>query len=177
MDDNTKKEQFSYAYIKLLASISGLAVIEAARPLDNVGIDITIRAPGMIRGILSPSIDAQVKCTATDVRKSTVIKYPLPVNNYRTLISKSVTPQILIIVTVPTQIEDYVNILDLQNETLVKSCAYWISLKGRQDTKNDKTITIDIPRENVLTPDVLKKQIEDEADNKNRLLSLEKPLE
>lgn len=65
MDDNTKKEQFSYAYIKLLASISGLVVIEAARPLDNAGIDITIRAPGMIRGILSPSIDAQVKCTAT----------------------------------------------------------------------------------------------------------------
>lgn len=159
MDDNTKKEQFSYAYIKLLASISGLVVIEAARPLDNVGIDITIRAPGIIRGILSPSIDAQVKCTATDVRKSTVIKYPLPVNNYRTLISKSVTPQILIIVTVPTQIEDYVNILDLQNETLVKSCAYWISLKERQDTKNDKTITIDIPRKNVLTPDVYYKRL------------------
>lgn len=87
------------------------------------------------------------------------------------------TPQILIIVTVPTQIEGYVNILDLQNETLVKSCAYWISLKGRQDTKNDKTITIDIPEKNVLTPDVLTKQIEDEADNKSKLLSLEEPLE
>jgi Domain of unknown function (DUF4365) len=128
MDDNTKKEQFSYTYIKLLASISGLLVIEAARPLDNAGIDITIRAPGMIKGILSPSIDAQVKCTATDVRKSTVIKYPLLINNYRTLISKSVTPQLLIIVTVPTQIASCINVLDLQNETLLKSCAYWISL-------------------------------------------------
>jgi Domain of unknown function (DUF4365) len=177
MDDNTKKEQFSYTYIKLLASISGLLVIEAARPLDNAGIDITIRAPGMIKGILSPSIDAQVKCTARDVIKSTVIKYPLPINNYTRLISKSINPQILIIVTMPTQIADCVNILDLQNETLVKSCAYWISLKGRQETKNDKTITIEIPRGNVLTPDVIRKLIEDEADNKNRLLSLEEPLE
>ncbi|RUS92780.1 hypothetical protein DSM106972_098300 [Dulcicalothrix desertica PCC 7102] len=60
---------------------------------------------------------------------------------------------------------------------MVKSCAYWISLKGRQDTKNDKTVTIEIPGENVLTPDVLLKLVEDEADNKNRLLSLNEPFE
>lgn len=177
MDDNTKKELFSYAYIKLVASISGLVVTETARALDNVGIDITIRAPGIIKGILSPSIDAQVKCTVTNVTKNTSIKYPLLINNYRMLISKSVTPQILIIVTVPTQLASCINVFDLQKETLVKSCAYWISLKGRQDTKNDKTITIEIPRENILTPDILIKLIENEADEKNRLLNLNEPLE
>lgn len=43
MDDNTKKEEFSYAYVKLLASVSGLIVTDASRALDNAGVDITIR--------------------------------------------------------------------------------------------------------------------------------------
>ncbi|KYC35952.1 hypothetical protein WA1_48965 [Scytonema hofmannii PCC 7110] len=75
MDDNTKKEEFSYAYVKLLASVSGFIVTDASRALDNAGIDITIRAPGIIKGIFSPGIDAQVKCTSQDVVKDTFIKY------------------------------------------------------------------------------------------------------
>ncbi len=140
----------------------------------RAGIDITIRAPGIIRGILSPSIDAQVKCTAKDVVKDTFIKYPLQVKNYRRLISKSVVPQILIVVIVPKDMSSIINIL--QNETFVKSCAYWISLKGREDTNNDETITIEIPRDNVLTSQVLIDQIENEAERKNRLLDLEDSL-
>ncbi len=171
MDDNTKKEEFSYAYVKLLASVSGFIVTDANRALDNAGIDITIRAPGIIKGIFSPGIDAQVKCTSQDVVKDTFIKYPLPVKNYRRLIGKSAVSQILIIVVVPKDLSNVINIL--QNETFVKSCAYWTSLKGRQDTSNDETITIEIPKENVLTSQVLKDQIENEAERKMRLLNLE----
>jgi hypothetical protein len=83
MDDNTKKEEFSYAYVKLFTSVSGFIVTDASRALDNAGVDITIRAPGIIEGIFSPSIDAQVKCTAKNVIKETFIKYSLPVRNYR----------------------------------------------------------------------------------------------
>lgn len=122
MDDNTKKEEFSYAYVKLLASVSGLIVTEASRALDNAGIDIIIRAPGIIKGVFSPSIDAQVKCTAKDVVKDTFVKYLLPVKNYRRLIAKSAVPQILIVVIVPKEMLNIINIL--QNETFVKSCAY-----------------------------------------------------
>ncbi|GAA6622664.1 DUF4365 domain-containing protein [Scytonema sp. NUACC26] len=171
MDDNTKKEEFSHAYVKLLASVSGFIVTNASRALDNAGIDITIRAPGIIEEIFSPSIDAQVKCTAKDIIKETFIKYPLPVNNYRRLIGKSAVSQILIIVVVPKDMSNVINIV--QNETLVKSCAYWISLKGRQDTTNNETITIEIQKDNVLTSQVLKNQIENEAKRKMRLLDLE----
>lgn len=171
MDDNTKKEEFSYAYVKLLASVSGLIVTEASRALDNAGIDITIKAPGIIKGVFSPSIDAQVKCTAKDVVKDTFVKYLLPVKNYRRLIVKSAVPQILIVVIVPKEMLNIINIL--QNETFVKSCAYWISLKGRENTDNDERITIEIPKENILTPQVLTDLIENEAERKNRLLDLE----
>jgi hypothetical protein len=57
-------------------------------------------------------------------------------------------------VVVPKDISQIVNIV--QNETAIKSCAYWISLKGRQDTNNNETSAIEIPKENVLTSQVLK---------------------
>ncbi|NJL09522.1 MAG: DUF4365 domain-containing protein [Calothrix sp. SM1_7_51] len=171
MDDNTKKEEFSYGYIKLLASISGLVVTESNRALDNAGIDINIKAPGEIKGVFSPNIDAQVKCTSRDIVKYNILKYPLPIKNYRRLIGKSSVPQILIIVTVPKEINDWLNITD--GETLVKSCAYWISLKGWSATENQTNITVDIPTKNVLTPTVLKDQIETEGDRLNKLLNLE----
>ncbi|KYC35953.1 hypothetical protein WA1_48970 [Scytonema hofmannii PCC 7110] len=72
---------------------------------------------------------------------------------------------------VPKDLSNVIKIL--QNETFVKSCAYWTSLKGRQDTSNDETITIEIPKENVLICQVLKDQIENEAERKMRLLDLE----
>lgn len=171
MDDNTKKEEFSYGYIKLLASISGLVVTEPNRALDNAGIDINIKAPGEIKGVFSPNIDAQVKCTSRDIVKYNVLKYPLPVKNYRRLIGKSSVPQILIVVTVPRDINDWLSIA--KGETLVQSCAYWISLKGREVTENKTNVTIDIPTSNVLTPTVLKHQIETEGERLNRLYNLE----
>lgn len=95
---------------ELLASVSGMIVTEASRALDNAGIDITIRAPGIIKGVFLPSIDAQVKCTAKDVIKDTFVKYLLPVKNYRSLIAKSAVPQILIVVIVPKEMLNIINI-------------------------------------------------------------------
>jgi hypothetical protein len=46
-------------------------------------------------------------------------------------------------------------------------------LKGRENTDNDERITIEIPKENILTPQVLTDLIENEAERKNRLLDLE----
>ncbi|WP_204104609.1 MULTISPECIES: hypothetical protein [Spirulina sp. CCY15215] len=39
MDDNTKKEEFSYGYIQMLAAISGYSFINSPRSLDHGGID------------------------------------------------------------------------------------------------------------------------------------------
>ncbi len=87
MDLNTQKEMFSYAYIEAVASVAGYSVCRKDRPMDNAGIDLSIEA-GEVGEVLFPRIDAQVKCTASEtIRKENCIKFPLPVNNYKTLIN------------------------------------------------------------------------------------------
>jgi Domain of unknown function (DUF4365) len=152
MDLNTRKELFSYAYVCAVASVAGFSVELKPRAMDNVGIDLTIEMPGEAGSTLSPRCDAQVKCTSSqEMFKQDVIKYPLPVKNYdRLRHDKPYIPIILIVVCVPDRIENWLDISE--NETVMKRCGYWRSLKGEPSTPNTKTITIDLPRENLLTP-------------------------
>lgn len=155
MDTNTQKEEFSYAYVKAVASVAGCAVEQKPRAIDNAGIDLTIVVPGEIGEILFPKFDAQIKCTSSQtVFHSNSIKFPLDVKNYNKLRhEKPLTPQLLIVVLVPTDIHGWMSISE--DETLVKRCGYWISLKGKPHTNNSSTITIDIPRSNLFTPSAL----------------------
>lgn len=171
MDENTIKEELSYAYIKIIAALSGLELIIPGRPSDNAGIDVIIRAPGKIKGMFSPSIDAQVKCTSRDIIKEKCLKYPLEVKNYKRLIGFSYVPQILIVLLVPKDLSMCLSITN--EETLIRKAAYWISLQDCEDTDNKGSITIDIPLENLLTPYVLKELIQRQADKINSQYSLE----
>ena len=152
---NTQKEEFSYAYIRAVASVAGYAVEQKLRAMDNAGVDVTIEVPGEIGEILFPKFDAQVKCTSSQsVLHNDYIKFPLEVKNYNKLRhEKPLTPQLLIVVLVPTDINGWINISE--DKTLMKKCGYWISLKGRPKTNNNTTITIDIPRINLFTPSAL----------------------
>jgi hypothetical protein len=156
MDRNTQKEEFSYAYIRAVASVAGYSVDPKPRPMDNAGVDLTIEAPGEIGEILFPKFDAQVKCTSSEtILSRNYIKFPLEVKNYNKLRhEKPLTPQLLIVVLVPRDINGWINISE--EETLMKKCGYWISLKGKPKTDNNSTITIDIPRQNILTPSAMK---------------------
>lgn len=139
MDLNTIKEEFSYAYVKMVAALTAYEVIVTGRPSDSAGIDITIRAPGNINGIFSPTIDAQVKCTSRDIIKEDCLKFPLEVKNYKRLISVfSQAPQLLIVVLFPDDLNDCLKITS--DHTLVNRCAYWISIKGEEETNNKETI-------------------------------------
>ncbi|MGB3419527.1 DUF4365 domain-containing protein [Dolichospermum flos-aquae] len=152
MDRNTQKEEFSYAYIRAVSSVAGLSVTKPERPMDNAGVDITITVPGELGEVLFPKFDAQVKCTSSEaIIEEDFIKFPLPVKNYNRLRHENpISPQILIVVLVPNDITGWLNISE--NETLLKKCGYWLSLKGKSKTSNTTTITVDIPRKNILTP-------------------------
>lgn len=152
MDRNTQKEEFSYAYIQAVASVAGYSVERKPRPMDNAGIDITIEVPGELGMVLFPRFDAQVKCTSSlNILHNNFIKFPLDIKNYNKLRhEKPLVPQILIVVLVPNDLGGWLNISE--EETLMKKCGYWISLKGEPSTQNTSNITVDIPRLNIFTP-------------------------
>ncbi|BAS56789.1 hypothetical protein LBWT_27140 [Leptolyngbya boryana IAM M-101] len=158
MHTSTRKEEFSYAYVHAIASTAGFCVQPKSRPMDSAGLDIIIEAPGaMTKGVLSfPKIEAQVKCTATKANITELfIKFPLEVKNYNKLrLTSHLVPQILIVVLVPEILENWIEITEPES-TVIRKCAYWLSLKGKEETLNDETITVSIPRSNLLTPESL----------------------
>ncbi len=163
MDENARKEEFSYAYIKAIAAVAGYTVDVTNRQIDNAGIDIIIRPPEdedteISNMIADPRIEAQVKCTAADIVKEKDIRFPLPIKNYNKLRDPNVlVSRVLIVVLVPKEVDRWLSISE--NETLFKGTAYWISLKNRESVKNLTSITIPIPRENILTVEALKEAI------------------
>jgi hypothetical protein len=158
MDTNTRKEEFSYAYIRAIASTSGFCVQPKSRSMDSAGLDILIETPGTMAGggASFPKIEAQVKCTATRAAVTeSLITYPLEVKNYNKLRQPDpLVPQILIVVLVPEILENWIEITEPET-TAVRRCAYWLSLKGREATSNTDSITVYIPRSNLLTPQSL----------------------
>lgn len=77
----TQKEEFSYAYTSAVASAAGYSFQIAPRPLDLVGVDVTIT------GIISPGsrrrtrLDLQLKCTSQNLLEDEGIRYPLEIKN------------------------------------------------------------------------------------------------
>jgi hypothetical protein len=72
----TQKEEYSYAYISAVKSTAGYSFQIAPRPLDLVGVDVTIT------GIVSPGsrrrtrLDLQLKCTSQDILDDDGIRFP-----------------------------------------------------------------------------------------------------
>ena len=141
MDINQQKEQFSITYIRAIAAVAGYSLY---RPeIDNDSVDLGILSRGGTGKIFSPRLELQLKCTARDVLEKNSIKYPLIIKNYHDLV----------IVLVPEKVTDWIK--QTEEELCLRYCAYWISLRGMPDTTNTTNVTIEIPRSNQFTPDVL----------------------
>ncbi|OKH44140.1 hypothetical protein NIES2101_28920 [Calothrix sp. HK-06] len=166
MSLNTQKEDFSYAYIYAVASSMGYSLQAATRRLDDSGIDATITVPGKINSKCLPRFDVQIKSTSRNILKDESIKFRLTAKNYDELRENDpFVPQLLIVVLIP---EDVNNWLSQTEESLcLKRCAYWLSLRGRPPLDEQSTITIEIPRQNIFSPNALKTIMERIAAGEN----------
>lgn len=171
MDLNSKKEEFSYGYLQLLCAINGLALEKTGRAIDNKGIDVMIIGTEKIKEINALRIDAQVKCTSQNIEKEDVIKFRLKVKAYNQLRDENnYSTTILIVVVVPQNEEDWLTVEN--NEMIFRKCGYWICLKGYPEVKDKSTITIDIPKENIITNKTLLNLVEQEAKNRYDLIQM-----
>ena len=84
-----------------------------------------------------------------------LVEFTLEVKNYKWLIEKKrMLPLILVVFHMPADEKDWIE--QTSDWLKIKKCAYWISLKGREDTDNKESITINIPADHQLTKDSLK---------------------
>lgn len=163
MTPNTQKEDFSYAYVYAVTAAAGYSLQAATRRLDDSGIDATITVPGKLNSKRLPRFDIQIKSTSQDVTKETFIKYPLSVKNYDELREDDpFVPQLLILVLIPDDINDWLS--QAEDSLCLKRCGKGRSLRGQPPVDNLSTITVDIKRQNIFSPNALRMIMERIAD-------------
>ena len=148
MTIDDQKEQFSFAYVRAVAAVSRIAVSEPTVDDDSVDLLFQQRDGGGV--VLSPRLEAQVKCTDAAVVTATHVAYPLKMKNYDDLRATNLlVPRLLIVVVVPDQLNDWVN--HSEKELAIRKCGYWLSLFGEPAVQNVSTRTVHVPRSNQFT--------------------------
>jgi Domain of unknown function (DUF4365) len=144
-----QQEQFSDAFLLAIAAAAGCA---SSRPVpDNDSIDWTLSC----RLSRRPKLDIQLKSTIHPKVEAGDIRYRLKMKNYNDLILEDlVAPRILVLVTVPRRVEDWLCLTP--DNLLLRYSAYWESLAGAPRMRNNKSCTVIIRERNLLTPAVLR---------------------
>jgi Domain of unknown function (DUF4365) len=147
MELNQRKELFSKAYVRAVAAVAGCSVDQPEDDYDS--IDLRIKARSIQGAVSYPQLDLQLKCTSRDLLDTNFIRYPLILKNYNDLRINCQIPRILVVVVVPENLADWIE--QSEQEMLIKSCAYWVSLRGLPATQNIKSVTVELPRSNLFT--------------------------
>jgi hypothetical protein len=148
MDPNQQKEQFSNAHLRAVVAVAGYGVYKPEPDEDSVDWGIAARGGG--GSFRSPRLELQLKCAATDLEDGPVLRYRLKLKNYNDLrVEDLLVPRILVLVRVPEQMGDWLR--QSEDEMALRHCGYWVSLRGRPETANASTVTIEVPRSQVFS--------------------------
>jgi hypothetical protein len=152
VDLSQRKEQFSSAYVRAVASVAGFSL---AKPeVDEDSIDFILAQRGGGGTIHSPRVEVQLKCTGRDIINNGTLHFPLKVKNYDDLrIEDVLVPRILVVLCVPENMTDWLD--HTEEALLLHYCAYWASLRGMAPTLNTASVTIEIPQANVFSAEAL----------------------
>jgi hypothetical protein len=150
VDLNEQKQQFSAAYLRAVAAAAGFAVAVPETDDDSVDLTILSRLPRR------PRIDVQLKCTADrNWLDKDHVPFSLKLKNYDDLRVEDVAaPRLLVVVSVPDECGSW--LAAAEEQTLLRYCGYWHSLRGMPPTSNEAGVTVHVPRTNSMSPEALK---------------------
>ena len=142
------EEALSRIYVQALAARAGY--VTADYSLDKHGIDILIQAGGD----MLPAIGLQLKATV-NLGNSTngVFHYPLKSRNYNLLCNSTQTPRLLIVVDLPKDQTQWLTVSP--DELILRRRAFWLNLRGHDETTNVSSVTVHIPDRNLFNVDSL----------------------
>ena len=161
LPENKVKELLSIEYIRVVCAMAGYI---CEKNEQDYGFDLTIKnVKKRLSGKYYPegyNIDIQAKATTKQTMTDSVVKYSLKNKNYNDLRDPEAgTPSILVILILPKERNDWMN-QDV-NSLVMKKCAYWICLKGRDPKQNeDSKTTLEIPKQNIFSVKQLQSMIE-----------------
>jgi hypothetical protein len=150
MDLNQQKEQYSRAYVRVIAAAAGFDTYTLG--VDDDSVDMGIAASGK-KSRRRPRLELQLKCTARE--NADVARFPLNLKNYNDLRYDCWVPRILIVVVVPERRENWVT--ETKDQLVMHTRAYWVSLAGRSETTNTESVTVELPTDQAFSVGELKR--------------------
>ena len=137
-----REESLSRAYAHAVAAKAGYVL--ATYDLDRDGIDLGVRAGGPMR----PALDLQLKATVNlGEPQSGFYSFPLRVHNYDSLRIETQTPRLLVVLDLPEGEDQWLTIT--ATELTMRRRAYWLNLRGYEESANTASVTVRIPVQNV----------------------------
>ncbi|MCY1083575.1 DUF4365 domain-containing protein [Archangium lansingense] len=157
MDINQRKEKFGEAYLRAVAAVAGFTLYRPEVDDDSVDWGIAARGTEVLRR--RPRVEVQLKCTSAQVLREDGVYFSLGLRNYDQLRETNLlVPRVLLVVRLSTGLDDW--LAQSEQELALRHCAYWVSLRGHGPTTNLGTITVVLPRLQVLSPGALQRMME-----------------
>ena len=95
------------------------------------------------------NIGVQLKSSSGNIDKGDYIKYRLKKKNYDDLRTRATMRTYLFLFLIPGDEEEWIN---QDNEKLIlKKCMYFLDLSELEDSENSETVTITVPKKNVVS--------------------------
>jgi hypothetical protein len=150
-----RQERLSRAYIQAIAAYCGLSYL--SRETDY-GLDLSLYEVAIQDGYYAETgyqLDVQVRSTTAASLDNEHVRYDLKVKTYNDLRPVQIlVPRLLVVYVLP---EDEAEWLSWSEEHLIlRRTAYWLSLAGKPEVKNKRTVRLAIPRANVFSVEGLR---------------------
>ena len=140
---NLIQEQLSKACLQALVFNAGYNLTQPVA--DTYGSDGAIIAPAQL-GV--QQVDYQLKATTRYEIRGSDLAYDLRVADYNRLIPESEIRRVLLLYTMPADPDQW--LAQSEDETCLRHCLYWLSLRGRPASSNAYTERVYVPRANFL---------------------------
>lgn len=123
---------------------------------DMNGADVGLQGDEVGSGTRYPKIDFQLKCTGSPdwIMNGQILSYTLDIRTYNIMRDYTQTPMILAVMVLPAVLAEWT----IQSHDMLglKYCTYWTSLFNALEQPNLQAINVHLPRQNMLTVNVLK---------------------
>jgi hypothetical protein len=153
------ESELSYAYLHAIASRAGVNCKIGNRHDDNAGVDACLTSWGPFENggyLTEVELNVQLKATIqAPTNNGTHFSYFLSgKERYNALRCQTqATPRILVVLFLPPESEAW--LLHSADQLIIRKCAYWVSLRGAQETDNVSGVTIKVPKIQVFSPESL----------------------
>lgn len=150
------KEDLSISYLRAIAARAEVTLEVNRRDEDSKDVDLRKQTVTKAGEPFIAEFSVQLKATCSKKVYSETdeyIKFPLPAKNYNDLCRKGTNTIILGLMILPEDETKWVK--QSSDELILQQCMYWLSLQGKVETNNTTTVTVEIPKTNIMSAETL----------------------